>query len=83
LNRSAWQKGMIVIVISICEFSTVTWSFWRLPANTCVLFPVATIGLSLVSGFGGIMNFYSAQYFAEGKTQEDLTHLTSYPGLTM
>ncbi|KAJ6026489.1 major facilitator superfamily domain-containing protein [Penicillium canescens] len=61
LNRSAWQKGMIVIVISI----------------------FATVGLSLVSGFGGIMNFYSEQYLAEGKTQEDLTHLTSYPGLTM
>lgn len=29
------------------------------------------------------MNFYSEQYLAEGKTQEDMTHLTSYPGLTM
>lgn len=29
------------------------------------------------------MSFYSAEYAAAGKTQEDLTHLTSYPGLTM
>ncbi|KAJ5474994.1 hypothetical protein N7539_008060 [Penicillium diatomitis] len=43
----------------------------------------STIGLSLVSGFGGLLGFYIPQYAAAGKTYADITSLMTYPTLTM
>jgi len=36
---------------------------------------VSTVGLSLVSGFGGLLGFYIPGYVAIGKDYADITHL--------
>jgi len=44
----------------------------------------STLGLSLVSGFGGLLGFYIPQYAgAEGKTYADISALMTYPSLFM
>ncbi|KAJ5355392.1 uncharacterized protein N7496_012604 [Penicillium cataractarum] len=43
----------------------------------------STIGLSLVSGFGGLLGFYIPGYAAAGKNYADITSLMTYPTLTM
>ncbi|KAJ5472836.1 hypothetical protein N7530_006837 [Penicillium desertorum] len=44
---------------------------------------VSTIGLCIVSGFGGLLAFYIPGYVAAGKTYADITSLMTYPTLTM
>jgi hypothetical protein len=44
---------------------------------------VSTLGLSLVSGFGGLLGFYIPEYAAAGKGYADITHLMTYPTLFM
>lgn len=44
---------------------------------------VSTIGLALVSGFGGLLGFYIPDYAAAGKTYADITALMTFPTLTM
>lgn len=44
---------------------------------------VSTIGLALVSGFGGLLGFYIPAYEAAGKGYADITHLMTYPTLFM
>lgn len=44
---------------------------------------VATLGLSLVSGFGGLLGFYAPKYIAQGKESSDITPLLTYPTLFM
>lgn len=44
---------------------------------------VSTLGLALVSGFGGLLGFYIPEYSALGKDYEDITHLMTYPTLFM
>lgn len=46
-------------------------------------FTVATLSLSLVSGFAGLLGFYTPQYIAEGKSYAEITHLMTYPTLFM
>ncbi|KAJ4223287.1 hypothetical protein NW759_005922 [Fusarium solani] len=43
----------------------------------------STLGLSLVSGFGGLLGFYWAEYEAEGYGDADMTALITYPTLFM
>ncbi|KAJ5623686.1 hypothetical protein N7490_012291 [Penicillium lividum] len=43
----------------------------------------STIGLALVSGFGGLLGFYIPDYTAAGKDYADITSLMTYPTLTM
>ncbi|KXJ86470.1 putative MFS transporter [Microdochium bolleyi] len=43
----------------------------------------STLGLSLVSGFGGLLGFYIPQYAALGKTYADISALMTYPTLFM
>ncbi|KAH7018028.1 major facilitator superfamily domain-containing protein [Microdochium trichocladiopsis] len=43
----------------------------------------STLGLSLVSGFGGLLGFYIPQYAAAGKTYADISALMTYPTLFM
>ncbi|KAI8711653.1 hypothetical protein NCS52_01429400 [Fusarium sp. LHS14.1] len=61
LNMKMWQKGMVLITISL----------------------FSTIGLALVSGFGGLLGFYIPGYAAVGKGYDDITHLMTYPTLFM
>lgn len=44
---------------------------------------VSTIGMSLVSGFGGLLTFYIPEYAAVGKDYADITALMTYPTLFM
>ncbi|KAH7349761.1 major facilitator superfamily domain-containing protein [Plectosphaerella cucumerina] len=43
----------------------------------------STIGLALVSGFGGLLGFYIPDYVAAGKDYADITALMTFPTLTM
>jgi hypothetical protein len=43
----------------------------------------STVGNSLVSGLGGLLNFYIPVYAAAGKGYDDITHLLTYPALFM
>ncbi|RSL56839.1 hypothetical protein CEP53_006684 [Fusarium sp. AF-6] len=43
----------------------------------------STLGLSLVSGFGGLLGFYWEEYEAEGYGDADMTALITYPTLFM
>ena len=44
---------------------------------------VASLALSLVSGFGGLLAFYIPIYAAEGATYADITALMTYPSMFM
>lgn len=44
---------------------------------------VSCLGLSLVSGFGGLLGFYIPTYAALGYGYADITHLMTYPTLFM
>lgn len=44
---------------------------------------VSCLGLSLISGFGGLLGFYIPDYTAAGKGYADITHLMTYPTLFM
>ncbi|KAM5354630.1 hypothetical protein ACJ41O_001277 [Fusarium nematophilum] len=61
LNMKTWQKGIVLVVISL----------------------FSTIGLALVSGFGGLLGFYIPGYTEVGKGFDDITHLMTYPTLFM
>ncbi|KAJ5271193.1 hypothetical protein N7505_006951 [Penicillium chrysogenum] len=54
--------------------------------KTMVLIAISlfsTIGLCIVSGFGGLLAFYIPGYASAGKTYADITSLMTYPTLTM
>ncbi|KAL4892484.1 putative MFS transporter [Aspergillus ambiguus] len=61
LNMPLWQKGAVLVVISV----------------------FSTLGLALVSGFGGLLGFYIPEYSKAGKGYSDITHLMTYPTLFM
>ena len=44
---------------------------------------VGTVGLSLVSGLGGLLGFYIPEYVAQGYGYADITALMTYPALFM
>ncbi|KAF9883345.1 hypothetical protein FE257_003561 [Aspergillus nanangensis] len=61
LNMPLWQKGVVLVVISV----------------------FSTLGLALVSGFGGLLGFYIPEYSKVGKGYADITNLMTYPTLFM
>ena len=44
---------------------------------------VSTLGLSLISGFGGLLGFYIPAYEAVGKDYADISALMTYPNVFM
>ena len=44
---------------------------------------VSAVGLSVVSGFGGLLGFYIPGYVEQGKGYADITHLMTFPTLFM
>lgn len=71
-----WQKWVVLIIISCCK-SVI------LSSEHPLIDAVSALGLSLVSGFGGLLGFYIPQYVAVGKGYADITHLMTYPTLFM
>ncbi|KAI1344440.1 major facilitator superfamily domain-containing protein [Xylariaceae sp. FL0016] len=57
--------------------------FWQKYVSLVVISIFSTLGLTLVSGFGGLLGFYIPQYAAAGKDYADITHLMTYPTLFM
>lgn len=59
--------------------------YGSLPGSARLLLTVlvSTLGLALVSGFGGLLGFYIPGYEAAGKGYNDITHLMTYPTLFM
>jgi len=60
LNLSRTRKIIFVVLLSICKTTHL------LSASSLTFRPVSSLGLSLVSGFGGLLGFYIPEY-AEGK----------------
>ncbi|PCD26671.1 hypothetical protein AU210_013093 [Fusarium oxysporum f. sp. radicis-cucumerinum] len=56
---------------------------WQKALVLIVISLFSTIGLALVSGFGGLLGFYIPGYAAVGKGYADITHLMTYPTLFM
>ncbi|KAH6995108.1 major facilitator superfamily domain-containing protein [Ilyonectria destructans] len=56
---------------------------WQKMTVLVVISIFSTLGLALVSGFGGLLGFYIPKYVAAGKGYADITHLMTYPSLTM
>ncbi|KAF5707533.1 HOL1-like transporter [Fusarium globosum] len=56
---------------------------WQKALVLIVISLFSTIGLALVSGFGGLLGFYIPGYAAAGKGYADITHLMTYPTLFM
>ncbi|PLB44133.1 putative MFS transporter [Aspergillus steynii IBT 23096] len=56
---------------------------WQKSIILVVISVFSTLGLALVSGFGGLLGFYIPQYEAVGKGYSDITHLMTYPTLFM
>ncbi|KIW88809.1 uncharacterized protein Z519_10293 [Cladophialophora bantiana CBS 173.52] len=56
---------------------------WQKCVVLVVVSVFSTLGLSLVSGFGGLLSFYIPEYVAAGKDYADITALMTYPSLFM
>ncbi|KAL4916437.1 major facilitator superfamily domain-containing protein [Aspergillus aurantiobrunneus] len=56
---------------------------WQKYIVLVVISIFSTLGLALVSGFGGLLGFYIPGYEAVGKQYDDITHLMTYPTLFM
>ncbi|KAJ5930867.1 hypothetical protein N7466_006360 [Penicillium verhagenii] len=56
---------------------------WQKTMVLIALSLFSTVGLSLVSGFGGLLTLYIPAYTAAGKDYADITSLMTYPTLTM
>ncbi|KAL4905551.1 hypothetical protein BDW74DRAFT_177920 [Aspergillus multicolor] len=58
-------------------------AIWQKWIVLVVISIFSTLGLALVSGFGGLLGFYIGPYEAIGKGYDDITHLMTYPTLFM
>ncbi|KAL4966903.1 major facilitator superfamily domain-containing protein [Aspergillus stella-maris] len=58
-------------------------AIWQKWVVLVVISIFSTLGLALVSGFGGLLGFYIPGYEAIGKQYDDITHLMTYPTLFM
>ncbi|KAL4995518.1 major facilitator superfamily domain-containing protein [Aspergillus recurvatus] len=56
-------------------------AIWQKWIVLVVISIFSTLGLALVSGFGGLLGFYIPGYEAVGKGYDDITHLMTYPTL--
>lgn len=80
LNMALWQKIVVLVVISTCRSITIVETNNSSGVNTPA---VSTLGIALVSGFGGLLTFYIPEYTAAGKGYSDITQLMTYPTLFM
>ncbi|KAK5788661.1 hypothetical protein VI817_009619 [Penicillium citrinum] len=66
LNMALWQKTVVLV-----------------PTDSSNVDPqaVSTLGIALVSGFGGLLTFYIPEYTAAGKGYADISQLMTYPTL--
>ncbi|KAK8159716.1 major facilitator superfamily domain-containing protein [Phyllosticta citrichinensis] len=58
-------------------------SKWRKMMFVALVSIFSSLGLSLVSGLGGLLSFYIPAYTAEGATYADITALMTYPSMFM
>ncbi|CAI7572239.1 hypothetical protein N7533_004266 [Penicillium manginii] len=56
---------------------------WQKMVVLFVISTFSTVGMSLVSGFGGLLTFYIPEYAAVGKDYADISALMTYPTLFM
>ncbi|KAK8207430.1 major facilitator superfamily domain-containing protein [Phyllosticta capitalensis] len=56
---------------------------WRKLMFVALVSIFSSLGLSLVSGLGGLLTFYIPAYTAEGATYADITALMTYPSMFM
>ncbi|CZT18286.1 related to transporter protein HOL1 [Ramularia collo-cygni] len=56
---------------------------WRKVVVIVLLSLFSSVGLSLVAGFGGLLNFYIPTYAAAGASYGDITALMTYPSMFM
>ncbi|KAJ5675753.1 hypothetical protein N7462_008650 [Penicillium macrosclerotiorum] len=56
---------------------------WQKGVVLVVISTFATLSLSLVSGFGGVITFYIDEYSAAGKDYAQITQLMTYPTMFM
>lgn len=78
LNMPMWQKYVVLLMLSLCK----SLSCFRI-INTHQAQIVSTLGLSLVSGLGGLLGFYIPIYAAQGYGRPEITALMTYPALFM
>ncbi|KAJ5369732.1 major facilitator superfamily transporter [Penicillium cataractarum] len=76
LNLPAWRRIVIMLTTSI----------WKYPV--ILFFPkmfaaVGTLSLTVVSGVGAVIGFFSPQYVAEGRSTAEITYLFTIPALAM
>ncbi|KAK4570280.1 hypothetical protein LTR86_002360 [Recurvomyces mirabilis] len=57
--------------------------YWRKVVVVVLLSAFSSLGLSLVSGLGGLLGFYIPEYAAKGATYADITALMTYPSMFM
>jgi MFS family permease len=60
------------------RFNHVSHIFYNLTVTA-----VSSLGLSLVSGFGGLLGFYIPEYAEHGADYADITALMTYPSMFM
>jgi hypothetical protein len=77
LNLPKWRKVVFIVLLSICKQCD---HFLKLSTNDS---QVSSLGLSLVSGFGGLLAFYIPIYASAGATYEDITALMTFPSMFM
>ncbi|KAJ5144880.1 hypothetical protein N7448_002272 [Penicillium atrosanguineum] len=58
-------------------------SLWQKTVILIVISTFSTVGMSLVSGFGGLLGFYIPEYAAAGKGYAAISQLMTYPTLFM
>ncbi|EGP86983.1 uncharacterized protein MYCGRDRAFT_43925 [Zymoseptoria tritici IPO323] len=56
---------------------------WRKIVFVVLLTLFSSVGLTLVSGFGGLLNFYIPDYAEHGASYADITALMTYPSMFM
>ncbi|KAH8901711.1 MFS general substrate transporter [Thozetella sp. PMI_491] len=56
---------------------------WQKTAILVVISTFSVLGLSIISGFGGVLGFYIPAYIAMGKSEADIVALMTWPNLFM
>jgi MFS family permease len=74
-----WRKIVFIVLVSVCEYPVSN----EPDVQAHAVSPVSSLGLALVSGFGGLLAFYIPIYSAHGATYADITALMTYPSMFM
>lgn len=73
----SWQKNVIVVLVCSCLFVSPIFRLLLMSLS------VSAISLSFIGGFGGIISFYIPIYLAQGNSYASITHMMTYPTLSM